>query len=143
MNRNLPELQRQLLQRAAGEPITDASAVDAKASNALIKRWLVILLPADDAGGRLIVTAAGLAALPEQAPRRPSRRLQAMAKASPARTRRPSTCGRRKANQSAGSRALRNHQIRRPPRGRCACRRASSACSWPSCGVPKARASRT
>jgi len=56
-------LQRQLLERIAGEPITDAAAADATISSALIKRRLVILLPAEGNGGRLIVTAAGLAVL--------------------------------------------------------------------------------
>jgi len=56
-------LQRQLLERIAGEPITDAAAADATVSSALIKRRLVILLPAEGDGGRLIVTAAGLAVL--------------------------------------------------------------------------------
>jgi hypothetical protein len=63
MTKKITELQRQLLERAAGEPITDAAAVDASISSALIKRRLVILLPAEGDGGRLIVTAAGLAVL--------------------------------------------------------------------------------
>jgi hypothetical protein len=61
---------RQIKQRVAGEPITDAAAVDASASNALIKKRLVILLPAEGNGGRLIVTAAGLAALARAQARR-------------------------------------------------------------------------
>ena len=56
-------LQHQLLERIAGTPITDAAAVEATVSSALIKRRLVILLPAEGDGGRLIVTAAGLAYL--------------------------------------------------------------------------------
>lgn len=57
------ELQHELLRRAAGQPITDAAAVDASVSGALIKRRLVILLPAEGNGGRLIITRAGLGAL--------------------------------------------------------------------------------
>jgi hypothetical protein len=59
----ITEPQRELLRRAAGKPITDAAAVDASVSSTLIKRRLVILLPAEGNGGRLIITRAGLAAL--------------------------------------------------------------------------------
>jgi hypothetical protein len=59
----ITELQCELLRRAAGEPITDAVAVDASVCSALIKRRLVILLPAEGNGGRLIITRAGLGAL--------------------------------------------------------------------------------
>jgi len=63
MTKKATELQRQLLERAAGEPITDAAAVDANVLCALISRNLVIWLPAEGEGSRLIVTQAGLAAL--------------------------------------------------------------------------------
>jgi hypothetical protein len=63
MTRKITEPQRQLLERAAGEPITDAAAVDAGVSHALIHKNLIIWLPAQGEGSRLIVTQQGLAAL--------------------------------------------------------------------------------
>jgi Protein of unknown function (DUF3489) len=63
MTKRITELQRQLLKRAAGKPITDAATVDSGVSNSLINKKLVIWLPAEGGGSRLIVTQAGLAAL--------------------------------------------------------------------------------
>jgi hypothetical protein len=63
MTKKITELQRQLLERAADTPITDAAAVDSGVTDALINKKLVIRLPAKGKGSRLIVTQAGLAAL--------------------------------------------------------------------------------
>jgi hypothetical protein len=63
MTKQITERQRQLLERAAAEPITDAEAVDSSVSCALIQKNLVIWLLAEGEGSRLIVTQAGLAAL--------------------------------------------------------------------------------
>ncbi len=84
---NITDAQRELLIRAAAEPLTDTAGVNPNTAYALIKKKLVMWLPLEGGGSRLLVTQAGLAVL-AVAKKRATGRRQA-AKAEPAEQGRP------------------------------------------------------